>query len=122
MIVVLFLAILAGLALPQYTKAMERGKAKNGESSLETIYNAQKRYKLDNQRYYACEQKPCDAKKMYEALNITLNTTHFDYNIMEVDNGQGYEAEAVRKEGVCATKKMTMTQENSDIEKECEVW
>lgn len=48
LVTIVILTILAGLAIPQYTKSVERGKMREAEANLYTMYMAEKMYKLDN--------------------------------------------------------------------------
>lgn len=47
LIIVIIIAILAGMAVPRFTKSMEDAREREARTTLELIYNAQKIYRLD---------------------------------------------------------------------------
>ncbi len=51
MLVVLIIGILAAIALPQYTKAVEKTRAAEAGTIVKAIYSAQQRYFLANDTY-----------------------------------------------------------------------
>lgn len=119
LLVVLILGIIVGFFLPTYHRTTERARTQTAQNMLSVIYNAQKRYKLDNQEYYLCN--PCERDKVYEALGITLNASFFEYTID--GDAQGYTAIARRTEGVCKDATMQITQASSDIVRQgCKLW
>jgi len=48
LVIVIILSILAGLAVPQYIKTVEKEKMREAEANLYTMYMAEKMYKLDH--------------------------------------------------------------------------
>jgi len=122
LLVVVVIGIIVMAALPQYVKAVERAKMRGALNSLMLVYTSQKRYKLDNGSYYSC-QGTCSNASIYNALGITVDTAYFDYTIASTDpQNQDYTAEAIRKAGTCAGRKMIVTSGNGEINKECKVW
>ena len=53
LVVVLIIGILAAIALPQYTKTVERSRAAEAMSVLKAINDAQQRFFLENQTFTA---------------------------------------------------------------------
>ena len=51
MVVIIIIAILAGMAVPTFTKSMENAREKEARTTLELIYNAQRMYKIDKKLY-----------------------------------------------------------------------
>ena len=51
LVVVLIIGILSAVALPQYTKAVEKARMSNAISVLSSIYKAQQVYYLANNQY-----------------------------------------------------------------------
>lgn len=47
LIIVVIIAILAGMAIPRFTKSMEDAREREAKTTLELIYNSQKIYRLD---------------------------------------------------------------------------
>ena len=48
MVVVIIIGVLAAIGIPQYTKTLEKGKMREAEANLYTMYMAEKMYKLDH--------------------------------------------------------------------------
>lgn len=51
LVVILIIGILAAVALPQYTRAVEKSKYAEAEELLQNLYSAQQRYYLVNNKY-----------------------------------------------------------------------
>ena len=51
LITVIILAILAGAALPSFSRAAERTRVKNVQSTLSSIFEAERMYRLDQSTY-----------------------------------------------------------------------
>lgn len=98
----------------------EKNKGEKANFNLIAIYNAEKRYKLDQGQYYSCG-KPCTAVDINNNLSITINDPHFDYGI--IGNATYFEASAIRKQArMCGGKEMTLTNDDSTIAKGCDLW
>lgn len=120
LIAIIILGILAAIALPDYSKSIEKSRGKNGEVNLISIYNAQKRYRLDNGNYYTCA--PCNPSTINSALDVHIDDPYFTYEIKS-ESGSGYRVIARRiSQGICGNKTMQLTDAGSNITKGCIVW
>ncbi|WP_428897674.1 type II secretion system protein G [Parelusimicrobium proximum] len=77
LVVVLIIAILAAVALPQYTAAVEKSRATEAMLNAKALYDAENRYYLANDEYATDKN----------ALDVTVNDTgKFTYTL-EVESG-----------------------------------
>lgn len=126
LVVVVIIGILGVFALPSMRDPIERSRARNAEFSLISIYSAQKRYLVANrtQSYFACNDIPNADDRMRainENLTLKIDDPYFEYNIRP--DGDGYVAWATRKDGRCVNKNMSVTEDNSTVDKEgCSAW
>ncbi len=67
-IVVTILGVMAGLAIPGYTNQMEQSRANEAQVNLNTIYLAEKIYRVNNGTYWAGGANPTIA-----AINTNLS-------------------------------------------------
>lgn len=116
LVVFFIVGIMLSFALPSYYKTAERSRAKRAAFNLQAIYNAEKRYKLAHGSYYACN--PC-LSQIKNELGVDLTDNYFDYTI---EAGTDFRAIATRRGGLCAGKTMSVTQDGSQIAKECDLW
>lgn len=87
-VVVVIIGILSALAIPQYTKTVERSRQSEALSNLAAIRGAQARYYLENANY----------TNNFNNLDIdnTTNGTFFDYTIVNNITTPGVIASAQR--------------------------
>lgn len=122
-IVVVIIGIISSFAIPSYQNSIERSKAENAEFNLLAIYNAEKRYKLDQGSYYYCTADPCNLTNLKNNLGVDISEPYFDYRITKPAGINSFKAEAIRKPGnLCEGKKMTVTESGSTINKGCQIW
>ncbi len=124
MVVVIIIAVLAALALPNLRVPQERARVQAAEVTLKTIYQAQKRYKLYNQTgaYYIPDPHTLD---VYDAINrnlsMRIDDPHFRYTIET--SGSGYVAKARRVNGPCEDKTLSVSWDNATVyRQECKGW
>jgi len=102
---------------------MEKNKAEAANFNLISIYNAERRYKLDNQnnQYFACGTT-CDMNVLNNTLSTYISDANFRYGIV-LDAAEGFRATATRVGGnLCSGSVMTITGANSEVVKGCPVW
>jgi prepilin-type N-terminal cleavage/methylation domain-containing protein len=125
MVVIVIIGILATLSISNMRTPLERGRAKNAEFNLLSIYSAQKRYLLSERQYFLCNTTTAKADKVFEitrTLPIKIEDAYFDYDVVAY-GASGYKAIAIRKDGLCADKQINLTSENSTVDKRgCDVW
>lgn len=80
-IVVIILGILLAIAIPQYTKVVERSHDKEAYTNLNLILAAQKVYRLKNNDYYGPDNS---FATINTNLELELKDTNFDYEITAV--------------------------------------
>ncbi len=122
-VIIILITILYSIAAPNYEKLLEKNKAESANFNLVSIYNAEKRYKLDSEenKYFICGAA-CDLTTLNEGLKLYMHDSNFTYGIVSSAAG-GFSVIATRTGGkLCDGKKMTMTGASSDIVKECGVW
>ncbi len=130
LIVLVIAGILAALRFSDFGKLNEKNKGVEAEANLYLIYNAQKRYALENDgQYYACDPNPCNNdSNIYKDLGIEIKTDNpnFTYEISYFTSPvTGFSATAKRKAGggLCDGKIMTIDQAGGEVEKgECPRW
>jgi len=120
LLVVAIIGIVVAFAIPGYQRAIEKSRGRHAEFNLMSIYNAQKRYKLDNNQYYSCDPV-CTNDLILQTLDVDIADSYFTYNIVVV--GIGFTATAKRVGGeFCNGDTMTVNQDSSQPIKGCIVW
>lgn len=99
LVVVLIIGILAAIALPQYTKAVEKSRAAEAQLMLKSISDAASRYYLQHSTYDGLT---------WEALDIDINngtgaiytkTAYYEYGFSDTGNQFWYSAERIDSAG-----------------------
>lgn len=125
MVVIVIVAILATLGLPNLAIFVERERAKNAEANLMIIYNAEKRYRLDNGEYFPGGAVADTTNKVNNGLGTYISDPYFTYKITStiVNKVAGYTATAERgNQGPCAGGTMTVSAASSSVIKNCSKW
>lgn len=112
LIAIVVVAVLAGLALPNYFRTVELARSNEATTNLRIIHAAQKIYHLNNNTYWPAGS----SSSVLATINTNLNTdlsTQF-YNTLQVSAGSGtgnaatFTAEARR--GNPGDKRFSITQ------------
>ena len=120
LLVVAIIGIAVAFAIPGYQRAIEKSRGRQAEFNLMSVYNAQKRYKLDNNQYYSCDPV-CTNDLILQTLDVDIADSYFTYNVVIV--GSGFTANAKRVGGeFCNGDTMTVNQDSSQPIKGCIVW
>ena len=82
MIVVAIIAILAGVAIPTYTKYVRKSEAIEAIGFLKQIIDAESSYKSSHGKFFI---KPNDINKTMQVLNIDAPGGTFEYNMKAGD-------------------------------------
>ena len=125
LVVLVIIGILAALGMPDFGKSSEKNKGIEAEANLQMIYNAQKRYYLENSQYYSCASVPCDIKLIDDVLGVNIAGDSFSYEISAAASPiTAFSATAIRSgsDGKCSGQTMSITQEGGQISKGCAVW
>jgi len=93
-VVVIITAILVSLAIPQYTKTIERAKEKEAIANLKLMQAAQKIYKLEQGFFYPDFGTAVAVDVINENLRLDLNNNIWDYRIEHADDD--FKAHAIR--------------------------
>ncbi len=90
LIVVIIIAILAGTALPNYTRSVEKARMRDAEAKLNLIYQAERMYNLDIGGYATRTQ-------LIPAYSLEPDTADFAFTITVGTPAGGYTATATRQ-------------------------
>lgn len=93
LIVVFIITIFAGIALPNYTRSIERARMRDAESKLNLVFHAQRIYRLDNGSYGAANDV------IGTSYCPSLGTNEFAFSITLGNPANGYTATATRRNG-----------------------
>ena len=120
LLVLSIIGIVTAFAIPNYHRAIEKSKGRHAEFNLMAIYNAQKRYKLDNNEHYGCDPG-CTNDLILQMLEVDIVDSYFTYGVAKV--GTGFSATATRVGGeFCSGDTMIVNQDGSQPIKGCGVW
>lgn len=137
MVVLIIIGILLAFAVPSYRSSIERSKAGIVEQNLISIYNAQKRYRMNNMTYmyYTCDPL-CTNLDISDILDINIaddgvnkgRTEDFTYTIINSTVvgllTERYIARATRTSGECNNMTIEITELNSNVNRDprCALW
>lgn len=110
-LVVVIIAILAGITIPNYTKAKERALCKDASANLNIIAAAEKIRHIEQDGYVACgcyctgtglSPTCCDnmAAGCNKLLKLSLNPESWTYSV-GLSATNGFVAVATRRSGTC---------------------
>ena len=113
--VVIIIAIMAALALPQYTRFIERGQASTAKNALNMIRKGEAMYFTLESEYLACARTDganCNLTKEVPELKRVFNhSTTDDWHYAVTANTNNFTATATRGKGVYENAIMTITDE-----------
>ena len=127
-IVLVIVGVISTLAMPSYAKRIEKSRGKNAEANLISIYNMEKRHKLDDGTYYSCPPSViCNSNLINAELGLLIRDPYFTYTIA-LEGATGYKATALRSAtGPCSGSTMTITDgtmaiTDGNVIRNCVVW
>lgn len=94
-VVVIIVAILAGLAIPNFTKTKERAFDKEAQTSLRLVQAAEKIYSLKNVFYYPLSGSATDLGEVNSNLLLDLSSSSWNFSIGSA-SGTDFVATAAR--------------------------
>jgi prepilin-type N-terminal cleavage/methylation domain-containing protein len=113
LVVVIVIAILAAVAIPNYRRSIERGYWRQANDLLLTIYHGERAYFLTNNKYHG----PLDASKsMDEWRKIHMDNPNtggipVDFRVTAAAAPPGFKATAKRVGGPCDNKTQTIDEQ-----------
>lgn len=106
LVVVLIIGILSAVALPQYTKAVEKARATEGVTLMSTLRYAAERYRLQTGAFPGTDLSVLDIEVPGMAAAGTSAATK-NFNITAANSGTSYIITASRSGGSAAYKLYT---------------
>lgn len=108
--VVIIIAILASLALPQYTRFIERSQASTAKNALAILRKSEANYFALYSQYVSCSSGSCTelANETPEVAKIVNSTTEWTYTATAGATNSTFIAVAVRNKGVYTGGNMTL--------------
>jgi len=113
--VVIIIAIMAALALPQYTRFIERSQASTAKNALDMIRKAEATYFTLNSQYLPCTSNSgsnCNLTVEIPEVARVFNYTagkDWEYAVTSVSPFNNYTATATRRKGVYTSSTITTT-------------
>lgn len=110
MIVVLILGVLAGIALPTYSRTVERSYRQEAQDVLYAVYQGERSYYLTNNAYYGplTDTSPMSEWRTIYMDNPNLGSVPVAFAVSVV--GATFTATATRVGGRCNTRTVTIDQ------------
>ena len=97
LVVMLIIAILAALALPQFAATRERALSKEAKANLKLIDAAEKIYRMENAIYYPyAAGQVDDPATINDKLKLSISETNWNYSLVGDGSGGTYSAYANR--------------------------
>jgi type IV pilus assembly protein PilE len=88
-VVMIIIGILATVAVSNYTTMMIQGAAKAAQNNLTAIYNAQKNYYFNNNKYCISPNGVCNSSaSVNTTLSLNISDNNFTYTCN--DNASGF--------------------------------
>lgn len=128
-VIIVIIGILAVLSInPFWARFMERHRALEAEANLILIYNAQKRFRQQQNpptSFFICPPATCRTRDIQAALDVLLTSNYFTYSIEQTAPAAShYRAAAIRKSGTCAGRRLTVDDQSSRVNdaEGCDRW
>ncbi len=80
-VIVIIVAILASLTLPNFSKTLSKSREKLAISNLKMILNAEKLYRARNDKFFPDSGDEADLEEINENLNLDIEDQYFDYRV-----------------------------------------
>lgn len=111
LIVVVIIGVLASIAIPNFTKTVEKAKADQAKTYLKVIRTGEKIYYANNSTYIAC----ADAAAIKSNLEAELTTENYTFKVEgNTDISNSFKATATRKTNT--SKYITIDQDGNIVE------
>jgi prepilin-type N-terminal cleavage/methylation domain-containing protein len=93
LVVLIIVGIMAGIAIPNYTKTNERAKDREAQTALSLIQSAERIYRLRNPAYYG---PTTVLSEINNNLTLSLSSQTWNYSIVAPVNAATFTAQAGR--------------------------
>jgi prepilin-type N-terminal cleavage/methylation domain-containing protein len=103
MVVLIIIGIAVSFAAPAYMRYSEKSKGRRAEASLISIYNMERRYRMDNGSYYTCAAAGCTMTGINNALGLYIRDPYFTYSIRATLAGRASDTIGTNTPGFIAT-------------------
>ena len=95
-IVITILGIIAGFAMPNYNKAIERSQRRDGDIQLKAIHVANQIYRAQNGNYWPTAGGSFDLTDINNNLGLNIISNGLTYACSSSDGGATYTCTATR--------------------------
>ena len=103
LVVIVIVTVLAGIALPNYTRSAERARMRDAESKLNLVFQAQRIYRLDNGIYGTGAQ-------LIPNYLPNPDTAEWVFTDAAAPTAAAFSVRATRQTGAYATQTITIDQ------------
>lgn len=118
-VVIIILGILATIPLTNHNRTIEKSIGRDGEFQVQLLYNAQKRFRLNNGFYYGCGGS-CNVQDINRNLEVLINQKHFSFDIQNNTLGTTFEIIANRIGGnICNGRTIVVTSASNVVVNNC---
>lgn len=128
LVVIVIIGILTTIALTNHSAQIEKAIGREGEYNLNLLYNAQKRYRLNNGEYFPNDMfnQVNNIAVINTNLKVMISEKNFNFSISgwTQSNSAQFTVTAIRRGGrLCDGRIMTVTQEGNTVDtSDCLFW